>query len=1646
MILTKMTHRDLCLEIDDRYHNDNVDRVKGSEAFTDTTSSHKKHPASDDLEITQQQTVPSSSSPRNPSNQSSIISSTPRFIPPHLVVEGSRQGRSPTPEVSTGASSPSAAYAGLTLDPEGGGDVSGAESRNFVRRRGSLANKEKQTGRTLSDRSSSPVTKRPAADMEEGNLDGTTDRRESVKESMPRRKSQTQSNRHKREASVDMLNNESESWPDQAPLSTVPESGTASLLDGAYQTPATSTSGSGLSEQGPSGLCPDSNMTSPPTLSIDEQISKVTQLVMAPSVEGQIGYIVSNKWLARVLSRSSDTEEAKKYPKEAAEGPVGPVDNTGINMVVDPTLGGLQDEKGNPYIPMRADLTMDEFTIFPEEAWDLIIKWYGLAPGSAVVTRYCHNTSDNVDSENLQFELHPPIFTILKLPNRSEGLDISLPSDMNSRPVKTLASRHEIFKTFLTRAKQLANIDVKVKVRIWKIFGGLGNAALEGMVTPDPSRANSPAPGLLPVADPGQHLVLDIDTFARLELGEQRELVDVKDETANEKYNGRSTIDLVGLRRDEVIVLEEQVQGPGGGEWVSDTVATMTNGNPGNVKKTGGSAVRGNLLSGNTIASGRSSPAPSTGIMTRGRAQKNGRIRGTVGLGNLGNTCYMNSALQCLRSVEELAPYFISGKYKKELNMKNPLGFRGVVAKAYAGLLGEIYSESNKSSFSPRDFKNTVGRCMSMFSSYNQQDSQEFLGWLLSGLEEDLNRIKDKPYIEKPDSTAEMVNDPKALQELADKCWNIYKARNDSVISELFAGVYKSTVACPSCPKVSIIFDPFTTFTLQLPVESLWYHNVYYFPLYGPPVLVAVDVDKNASMIAVKERLAKKFERDPKKMMAVEIYKNKFFKVFDGSTSIAEERLTENDTIAVYEIEDTPTNWPPPTKTTQKKALSFHKYGQDEENAFDNDPSMSKKMLVAVHHRYPKPSASRFESKGIFGVPSFILVNPEEADDYDAILRKVLVNVQAMTTRDVLRAAKAIDAEDSDTVLMTADEIDDPDSKVQTQSVDSEDGMVDVSMRDADEDTPATTTKKKGKGPPSFLKPGKPIDPTLRNLFDIKVFPAGAGATVPSGFNVLSEENKPFPNILDRRPKQNLSTRDQVTRRLARLNSASSSDEDVPVPDVPPLSNGSGSDSENELPPVERLTQPDQYRQSKRSHIDETNEPKTAGDGLVRLGEAILLDWNSEAYDALFGGLYNNDEDPRGVESFRDLRVQHDPEFQERKRVRERRRKHGISLEDCLDEFVKPETLSENDAWYCPDCKAHRRATKTFELWKCPDILVIHLKRFSSGQARLRDKLDIFVDFPVEGLDLTSRIASQEEDKSAVYDLFAVDNHYGGLGGGHYTAFAKNYYDDRWYEYNDTIVHRTESQRVVTSAAYLLFYRRRSDKPLGGPFFERLLSSDGDNSAESQGGSRATSPAGEGRRLDDSSRNGSSSAFPAAGAIHQAGGGGSTGGVQRTGVDDDLPAYGPPGPDEYVSTLESLETEEDEGIGMEEHNEPFSAFYYHEPTWQFPEAPKVFVPSTPRYKTDDIGRGDKSIDTWRDMPASWRRSNSSTAVVPSSPSDDEGQIHFVEASDDPGTTNGFAGLAGERAQDTTPVDEIESDTLLEDDLRKRDDDGDSKMD
>lgn len=594
-----------------------------------------------------------------------------------MVLEGARSRRSPTPELTgTAASSPSAAYDGLTLDSESSGDLSGPEERRAKHSANTVAIREVNSRSNISNRSSSPGTKRTASAMEEAhakNQEGDVNMEEAqphdvasdptsslVDSGSPGKKLHNQANRQERETSVDVLAHEISPSTEHV-HGGVAKSG--SLASGAYQSPSSGTSSTSSStcSQEASGASPSSSTTTGDIPSIDEQIEQVLQLAHKPLQQGQKGFIISKKWLSRVLSRGSSTEKGEKFEKEAREGVIGPVDNTGINLVLDPSIGNFIDEAGEPYVPLRLGLQLSEdFEILPQEAWDLIMKWYGLARGSAIVTRYCHNTSTSETQENLQFELYPPIFSILKLPDTSEGLTSKVLKEKDAVPIKVLASRHEGFVSFLKRVKVLANIDVKHKVRIWRILGGLGGGAQAGMITPAQSRSNSPAPNLITPVDPGNHLVMDVNSFADLQLGSQRELIEANDETANEKYNGHSTLDIIGLRQDEVIVLEEQIGGPGGGEWVSDAARRQvkTNGIAVSVTKNGSTAVRDSLKPGTKAGSGRTSPA-SGGMMTRGRQQKNGRTRGTAGLGNLGNTCYMNSALQCIRSVEELTHYFL---------------------------------------------------------------------------------------------------------------------------------------------------------------------------------------------------------------------------------------------------------------------------------------------------------------------------------------------------------------------------------------------------------------------------------------------------------------------------------------------------------------------------------------------------------------------------------------------------------------------------------------------------------------------------------------------------------------------------------------------------------------------------------------------------------------------------------------------------------------------------------------------------------------------------------------------------------------------------------------------------------------------------
>lgn len=67
---------------------------------------------------------------------------------------------------------------------------------------------------------------------------------------------------------------------------------------------------------------------------------------------------------------------------------------------------------------------------------------------------------------------------------------------------------------------------------------------------------------------------------------------------------------------------------------------------------------------------------------------------GKVGLNNLGNSCYMNSSLQCLSHIKPLTLAFLSQRALKDLNVESRDGSGGKLADQYSKLLQELWFEA----------------------------------------------------------------------------------------------------------------------------------------------------------------------------------------------------------------------------------------------------------------------------------------------------------------------------------------------------------------------------------------------------------------------------------------------------------------------------------------------------------------------------------------------------------------------------------------------------------------------------------------------------------------------------------------------------------------------------------------------------------------------------------------------------------------------------------------------------------------------------------------------------------------------------------------------------------------------------------------
>ncbi|XP_046463041.1 ubiquitin carboxyl-terminal hydrolase 2-like isoform X2 [Daphnia pulex] len=260
-------------------------------------------------------------------------------------------------------------------------------------------------------------------------------------------------------------------------------------------------------------------------------------------------------------------------------------------------------------------------------------------------------------------------------------------------------------------------------------------------------------------------------------------------------------------------------------------------------------------------SSPKSAPRSRTCSSSQAKTTTSNESTGLVGLRNIGNTCFMNSVLQCLSNTRSVLEYVISNEYANHINTSTS-SMNGALIKAFAIVLAELWKKEDddddsysSSAVNPTALKSQIQKFAPRFMGYNQQDAQEFLRYLLEGLHEDVNRIAVKPRPLEHDISDDLSDSEKAAES-----WKRYVRRDDSKIVDLFVGQLKSTLQCTVCGHCSVTFDPFWDLSLPIPPSSK--SNVklqHCLDLFGKEEILDGDEKPTCSKCQTRRKCTKKF-------------------------------------------------------------------------------------------------------------------------------------------------------------------------------------------------------------------------------------------------------------------------------------------------------------------------------------------------------------------------------------------------------------------------------------------------------------------------------------------------------------------------------------------------------------------------------------------------------------------------------------------------------------------------------------------------------------------------------------------------------------------------------------------------------------------
>lgn len=784
------------------------------------------------------------------------------------------------------------------------------------------------------------------------------------------------------------------------------------------------------------------------------------------------------------------------------------------------------------------------------------------------------------------------------------------------------------------------------------------------------------------------------------------------------------------------------------------------------------------------------------------------------GLSNLGNTCFMNSSLQCLAHTDPLRRYFLTGEYDKDLNRDNPLGTGGDLAVEFAKLLEEMWLESPSQqttysfyggAVSPRSFKTTLGRHASQFMGYDQHDSQEVATYLLDALHEDTNRISKKPYTEKPEKGANESD-----EDAARKAWVLHLKRDDSKILEDFMGQIKSRVECcrETCSRVSTTFDPFMYLSVPLPGTSDKAIDVTFVPL-SPEIIprqLTLQLPKSTTIATLKVKVIQELANhgieigkvDPEDIAVVELFNNEVFAWHEDVLEI--DSIAPNDQTFLYQLrsadevrregEETARKLKNKTVAVELPAREPH-FQLDIASAhrLRGGDTWSEEMhkylqqpLGLVNAFHPTKGSTESRMKYYTQTIKFVEdCHKEIAGDSAGSKRarepvdteKVIEIVEKCASSEVF---KDVSSKHDLAVLETVasqmrDEINE---RQRSQDNINVDGVV-LEVRQVAPKSATTAMSFSTRYSDRCSLP--PLVLRLPGNMTVYEFRCELGSRLRRSLK-LPEEVSEVDGGDEGDGDQVMGDDSMVFRRL-------------------PLKCSSGKTG---LPSKRRLGSIKDTYDLQVARRDDDNENDYVANSVAKKG-TISVEWTSETFERFDPSEYSaveKTEDPMATSNGEKAQT--------------------VTVLDCIEKYCQKEQLEETEMWYCNQCKEHVRAWKQFSLYRCPPILIVHLKRFQfSARTHRRDKIGLYVDFPLTGLDLTGLANHWVEEEKPIYDCYAVSNHYGGLGAGHYTAYCLNS-DGTWCYYDDSSITKDiDPKDVVSEAAYVLYYRRH-DVEVGDDF------------------------------------------------------------------------------------------------------------------------------------------------------------------------------------------------------------------------------------